>query len=96
MRTLFDESHARFSPDGHWIAYMSNESGRWDVFVRPSSGSGPRVQVSTDGGAWPCWSVDGRTLYFSANGRTAAAAIQTAPALSVSAPMMIPDATISS
>jgi serine/threonine-protein kinase len=90
VRTLFDESHARFSPDGRWIAYMSNESGRWDVFVRPATGAGRRVQVSTDGGAWPAWSVDGRTLYFSANGRPAAAAVQPSPTLSVSAPMLIP------
>ena len=90
VRTLFDESHARFSPDGQWLAYMSNESGRWDVFVRPSRQNGPRVQVSTDGGAWPCWSVDGRTLYFSVNGRAAATAVTTSPTLSVSAPLMIP------
>jgi Tol biopolymer transport system component/DNA-binding winged helix-turn-helix (wHTH) protein len=90
VRTLFDESYARFSPDGKWIAYMSNESGRWDVFVRPVSGSGPRVQVSTDGGAWPCWSVDGRTLYFNTNGRTAAVGVTVAPTLSVSAPFIIP------
>jgi eukaryotic-like serine/threonine-protein kinase len=90
VRTLFDESHARFSPDGRWIAYMSNESGRWDIFVRPATGGGPRVQVTTDGGAWPCWSVDGRTLYFSATGRAAAAAIETTPTLKVSTPMVIP------
>lgn len=90
VRTLFDESHARFSPDGLWLAYASNESGRWDVFVRRADGSAPRVQVSTDGGSWPSWSVDGRTLYFNANGRAAAAAVQTSPALSVSAPMLIP------
>ena len=90
VRTLFDESHARFSPDGKWLAYMTNESGRWDVFVRPADGAGPRVQVSTAGGAWPAWSVDGRTLYFSANGRAAAAAVQGAPTLSVSAPLLIP------
>jgi serine/threonine-protein kinase len=90
VRTLFDESHARFSPDGRWIAYASNESGPWDVFVRPADGSGPRVQVSTGGGSWPSWSIDGRTLYFSANGRAAAAAIRTGPVLSVSAPMLIP------
>jgi Tol biopolymer transport system component/DNA-binding winged helix-turn-helix (wHTH) protein len=89
VRTLFDESHARFSPDGQWIAYMTNDSGRWDVFVRPASGAGPRIQVSTDGGAWPAWSIDGRTLYFSANGRAAAAAIQTSSPLTVSAPMLI-------
>lgn len=90
VRTLFDESHARFSPDGRWIAYMTNESGRWDVFVRPATGAGPRMQVSTDGGAWPSWSIDGRTLYFSANGQAAAAAVQTSPSLHVSAPMLIP------
>jgi serine/threonine-protein kinase len=90
VRTLFDESHARFSPDGKWIAYMSNESGRWDVFVRPLDALGPRLQVSTNGGAWPCWSVDGRTLYFTAGSQTAAVAIRTAPALSVSSPILIP------
>jgi hypothetical protein len=48
------------------------------------------VQVSTDGGAWPAWSVDGRTLYFSANGRAAAAAVHAQPTLVVSAPLLIP------
>ena len=90
VRTLFDESHGRFSPDGKWITYMTNESGRWDVFVRPADGSGPRVQVSTEGGAWPAWSIDGRTLYFSANGRAAAAAVHVNPSLTVSTPMLIP------
>jgi serine/threonine-protein kinase len=90
VRTLFDESHARFSPDGRWIAYMTNESGRWDVFVRPASGAGTRVQVSTNGGAWPAWSIDGRTLYFSANGQAAAAAVQTSPTLAVAVPLLIP------
>jgi eukaryotic-like serine/threonine-protein kinase len=90
VRTLFDESHGRFSPDGRWLAYMSNESGRWDVFVRPVSAGSGRVQVSTDGGAWPSWSIDGRTLYFNTNGRAAAAAVHTATGLRVSAPMIIP------
>jgi Tol biopolymer transport system component/DNA-binding winged helix-turn-helix (wHTH) protein len=90
VRTLFDESHARISPDGRWMAYMSNEAGRWDVFIRPVTGGGPRVQVSTEGGAWPCWSVDGRTLYFSSNGRTAAVSVSSEPSLRVSAPAIIP------
>ena len=90
VRTLFDESHARFSPDGKWLAYMSNQSGRWEVFVRPSDGTGPRVHISPAGGAWPCWSVDGRTLYFNANGRASAVAISTTPTLSASAPLTIP------
>jgi Tol biopolymer transport system component/DNA-binding winged helix-turn-helix (wHTH) protein len=89
VRTLFDESYARFSPDGRWLAYMANESGRWDVFIRPIDGSSPRVQVSTSGGAWPCWSVDGSTLYFSVDGEAAAAAVQIAPSLRVSTPIVI-------
>lgn len=89
VRTLFDESQARFSPDGRWLAYMSNESGRWDVFVRPAHGGGRRVQVSTAGGAWPSWSVDSRTLYFSAAGRTAAAPIGDSPTLTVGNPVVI-------
>lgn len=89
VRTLFDESDARFSPDGRWVAYMSNESGRWDVFVRPAAGGGPRVQVSTTGGAWPGWSLDGRTLYFSAAGQTAAAAMTDTATLTVGAPVII-------
>jgi eukaryotic-like serine/threonine-protein kinase len=92
VKTLFDETWARFSPDGRWIAYMSNESGRWEVYVRPSSGDGTRLRVSTIGGVWPCWSLDGRTLYFSANGKTMAAALKTSPELSASAPMNVPGA----
>jgi hypothetical protein len=69
---------------------MSNESGRWDVFIRAVDGSHPRVQVSTSGGAWPCWSVDGRTLYFSTSGHAAAVAVHLSPALRVSAPMLMP------
>ena len=90
VRTLFDESYARFSPDGRWLAYMSNESGRWEVFIRAVDGSRPRVQVSVGGGAGPCWSVDGRTLYFSTDGHAAAVAVQTSPALSVSSPLAMP------
>ena len=86
VRTLFDEMWARFSPDGRWIAYMSNETGRWEVYVRAAAEDGARVRVSTQGGVWPCWSVDGRTLYFSAGGVTVGSAISTTPALSAAPP----------
>ena len=90
VRTLFDETWARFSPDGHLMAYMSNESGRWEVYVRATTGDGPKLRVSTTGGVWPCWSVDGRTLYFSSTGRTLAANITTTPGLNASSPLLVP------
>ena len=92
VRTLFDETWARFSPDGRWIAYMSNESGRWEIYVRPSSADGTRLRISTTGGVWPCWSPDGKTIYFSAGGKTMAAALKTSPELSASMPLNVPGA----
>jgi DNA-binding winged helix-turn-helix (wHTH) protein len=92
VRTLFDETWARFSPDGEWLAYMSNESGRWEVYVRPARGMGPRVRISAAGGVWPSWSRDGRSLYFNGNGTTMAATVRTSPTLSASSPIVIPGA----
>ena len=53
--TRFDEEHAVYSPDGKWIAYTSNESGRAEIYVAESSGQGRHRQLSTDGGMWPKW-----------------------------------------
>jgi len=64
-RTWFDETWARFSPDGRSIAYMSNETGRWEVYMQPVDGNGARVRVSSHGGAWPSWSSDGKTVLYS-------------------------------
>ena len=64
VRTWSDETFARFSPDGRSIAYMCNVSGRWEVYVQSLSGGSP-VRVSSDGGAWPSWSTDGKTVYYS-------------------------------
>jgi serine/threonine-protein kinase len=63
-RTAFDEDEAAFSPDGHWVAYRSNDSGQSQVFVQPFRSAGERVQISNGGGWDPCWSRDGLTLYF--------------------------------
>jgi DNA-binding winged helix-turn-helix (wHTH) protein/Tol biopolymer transport system component len=65
---LFDEVSAAFSPDGAWLAYASNESGRWEVFARRLS-DGRRVAVSSEGGQHPVWSGDGRWIYFRDRGR---------------------------
>jgi hypothetical protein len=53
-----------FSPDGRWLAYSSNESGRFEIYVLPFPGPGPRVQVSSDGGNVPRWSPTRNELYY--------------------------------
>jgi serine/threonine-protein kinase len=58
------ETMPRFSPDGKWLAYQSNESGRFEIYVRPFPAAGGRVQVSPNGGSESIWGRDGRSLYF--------------------------------
>jgi eukaryotic-like serine/threonine-protein kinase len=58
------EVNARFSTDGRWVAFQSNESSRPEIYVQPFPGPGERIQISTEGGANPQWSRDGRELYY--------------------------------
>ena len=60
LHTRFNETLARFSPDGHWLAYMSDESGRYEIYVQPYPGPGGKFQISTEGGADPLWNHNGR------------------------------------
>ncbi len=64
LGTPFREGFAEFSPDGRWLAYESNESGTYEVYVRPFPGPGGRWQISTGGGFYPLWSRGGRELLF--------------------------------
>jgi serine/threonine-protein kinase len=64
LMTPFDERSPRFSPDGKWLAYVSNESGRDEVYVQPFPGPGRKWLISTDGGVDPIWSRDGRELFY--------------------------------
>ena len=57
-------SNGQFSPDGRWVAFQSDESGRSEVYVRPFPGPGGQWQVSTNGGLMPRWRRDGRELYY--------------------------------
>ena len=65
LATLFDEYTARPSPgDAKWLVYVSNESSRSEVYVRPFPGPGGRTQISDGGGQEPLWSADGRRVYY--------------------------------
>jgi Tol biopolymer transport system component len=64
IRTTAVEVHGRFSPDGRWIAYQSNESGRHEVYAIRYPQLEGRVVVSAGGGAWPVWSRDGREIFY--------------------------------
>jgi serine/threonine protein kinase len=64
VQTDADERNGRFSPDGRWVAYESNESGQYEVYVRPSSDSSEGTVISKSGGVQPRWKGDGKELFF--------------------------------
>lgn len=64
LNSRFEEGEARFSYDGRWLAYQSDESGQSEVYVRAFPGPGGKRKVSVDGGTQPRWRKDGRELYF--------------------------------
>jgi Tol biopolymer transport system component len=67
LTSRFAERYPSLSPDGRWMAYASDESGRWEVYVRPYPGTGGRIQISNGGGIEPLWSGNGRELYYRAD-----------------------------
>ncbi len=87
LRTAFNEWDGRFSPDGHWVAYASNESGRPEVYVRLFSPdavgeaiSGDKWLVSDGGGSSPSWQRDGKELYYiNLDGKLMAVKVTTGP-----------------
>jgi len=69
LQTEFFEGPAKFSPDGKWIAYSSDESGQDEVYVRPFPGPGGKWQISAGGGFEPYWREDGKEIFYEANGK---------------------------
>ncbi len=68
LKSQFNHTQPKFSPDGRWVAYESDESGRTEVYVRayppPASGQGRQWPISTGGGQLPVWSPSGRELIY--------------------------------
>ena len=86
IRTTANEQGAYFHPSGNWIAYLSDESGRNDVFVTPFPGSGTVIPISTHGGSFPRWSRDGRELFYRSHDSMMVVDIQTEPRFQASTP----------
>ena len=89
VKTSFNETAAVLSPDGRWIAYQADESGRFEVYVRPFSGSGSKHQISTEGGTEPVWAPDGRELFFRNGDKMMVVNINTHPEFKVSKPNLL-------
>ena len=89
VKTQFNETAAVFSPDGQWITYQSDESGRYEIFVRPFGGSGSKKQISADGGTEPVWSPDGRELFYRNGDRMMVANVSTNPQFAASKPELL-------
>lgn len=66
---LGNQQHARLSPNGRWLAYQSNESGRTEVYVRDFPATARTIQVTSGGGSEPSWSTDGQRLYYASGGQ---------------------------
>ena len=67
LATQFNELAPRISPDGHYVAYQSDESGRYEVYVRPYPAGDGRWMISTNGGTTPKWSAKGDELFYLQN-----------------------------
>ena len=85
------EALGRFSPDGRSVAYMSDESGQPEIYVRSFPEGGSRIQISAGGGTRPVWSRDGKTLYYREGSRMVAATLIRDPALRVVSRQMLFD-----
>jgi Tol biopolymer transport system component len=89
LRTRFDELGPAFSPDGRWIAYVSDESGRYEVYVRPYPARAGTWQISIDGGEEATWSRDGTELFYRNGRRWMAATVTLAPEFTAQAPTLL-------
>jgi eukaryotic-like serine/threonine-protein kinase len=80
VKSPFEERDGQFSPDSKWIAYQSNESGRFQIYVRPFPGPGGKYQISANGGAQPRWNKNGTEIFYvSLDSKMMAAPVKLSP-----------------
>ena len=93
LQTPFNEGTGRISPDGRWVAYLSDESGRYEIYVRPfPNANGGKWQISTDGGQEISWAPNGKELFYrtgSRRQRMMVVDVQTQPSFVASTPRLL-------
>ena len=89
LQTPANEAGPIFSPDGHWLAYVSDESGRQEIYVRPFPGPGGKIPISTDGGTQPVWARNGRELFYRNGDKMMLAAVETRPVFTAAKPRLL-------
>jgi serine/threonine protein kinase len=89
LQSTFNQSSPRFSPDGHWVVYSSNESGRGEVYVQPYPGPGGKWLISTEGGEYPLWARSGREIFFRSEDKIIVVPVETQPTFKAGTPRML-------
>jgi serine/threonine-protein kinase len=89
LTTMFNEKNAMVSPDGRFMAYNSNESGRNEVYVQPFPGPGGKLQVSTEGGNDPVWNRNGKELFYLNGDKMMSVSLSLEPALTAASPKLL-------
>jgi serine/threonine protein kinase/Tol biopolymer transport system component len=89
LQDAFNEGSPFFSPDGRWLGYVSDQSGRNEVYVQPFPGPGAKWQISTDGGTEPAWTRNGREITYRNGGKMMAVEVATQPAFTASKPKLL-------
>ncbi|MEE2708095.1 MAG: DPP IV N-terminal domain-containing protein [Gemmatimonadota bacterium] len=84
----FKEAMPRFSPDGNYVAYIADETGKWDAYVKAFP-DGRRVKISVDGGVWPRWNGKGDEIYFWQGNDLVVVSVTTTPEFNVSTPKVL-------
>jgi serine/threonine protein kinase/Tol biopolymer transport system component len=89
LQTPFDEAAPKFSPDGHFVAYTSNETGAYEVYVRDFPKGATKWQISANGGTAPRWSRHGKEIFYIAKGKLMAAPLTMHPTFSPGTPTVL-------
>jgi serine/threonine protein kinase/Tol biopolymer transport system component len=89
LEAAFNQSAPRFSPDGRWLVYVSDESGRYEIYVQAYPGPGGKWQISTEGGTEPAWNSNGRELFYRSGDKMMAVDIAAQTGFAAGKPRML-------